>query len=300
MGEGIEGRGGGRGGLGWTCLVPRGDVASAERRHPANGDRGLPECRLRDDGRAAPGGDQGQDGGELDADVPDRDRDGGLGREPPQGMVTGGAGRPGHPGPPGQVGQAAGLSLPVRRDDQEVGVEGQVAQAEAGLGGCGTGGVVLGDHDVQVAEAQIGHGRRPVAFGDDGLDSRAHGGEIAQRGADQRAHDALEGRDPHRAGRLADQLGQVPLCLADLGGDALAVGCQQPPGRGQPDLLARAVDEAGTGLPLQGQQLLGDRRRAQVQRAGGGDDAAVHGDCLQHAQPAGIDHPEEMLSFCRR
>ncbi|HEX5303997.1 MAG TPA: hypothetical protein VFW50_44095 [Streptosporangiaceae bacterium] len=277
MGEGIEGRGGGRGGLDRARLVPRGDVASAERRHPADGDRGLPECRLRDDGRAAPGGNQGQDGGELDTDVPDGDRDGGLGCEPPQGVVTGGAGRPGHPGPPGQVGQAAGLSLPVRRDDQEIGVEGEVAQAEAGLGGRGTGGVVLGDHDVQVAEAQIGHGSRPIAFGDDGLDSRARGDEIAQRGADQRTHDALEGRDPHRAGRLAGQLGQVPFCLADLGGDALAVGCQQPPGRGQPYLPARSVDEAGTGLPLQGQQLLGDRRRAQVQRAGGGGDTAAQG-----------------------
>jgi hypothetical protein len=100
-----------------------------------------------------------------------------------------------------------------------------------------------------------------------------------------------------RAGRLAGQLGQVLFGLAELGGDALAVGRQQPPGRGQPDLPAGAVDEAGAGLPLQGQQLLGDRRRAQVQRAGGAGDAAVHGDRLQHAQPAGIDHPEDLLSL---
>ena len=79
----------------------------------------------------------------------------------------------------------------------------QVAQAEAGLGRRGARGVVLGDHDVQVAEAQIGHGGRAVAFGDDGLDSGARGGEVAQGGADQRAHDALEGCDPYRAGRLA-------------------------------------------------------------------------------------------------
>jgi hypothetical protein len=34
-----------------------------------------------------------------------------------------------------------------------------------------------------------------------------------------------------------------------------------------------------------------------VQRAGCADDAAVRGDRLQHAQPAGIDHPEALLSF---
>jgi len=118
--------------------------------------------------------------------------------------------------------------------------------------------------------------------------------------ADQRGHDALEGRDPHRAGGLAGQPGQVPFRLAELGGDALAVGRQQPPGCGQPDLPAGAVDEAGAGLPLQGQQLLGHRRRAQVQRTGGAGDAAVHGDRLQHAQPAGVDHPEVLLSSAGR
>jgi hypothetical protein len=212
-------------------------------------------------------------------------------------LVAGGAGRSGHPGAPGQVTEAAGPDLPAWRYDEEVGVEGQLAQAEAGLGGRGAGGVVLGEHDVQVAEAQIGYGSRPVAFGDDGLDSRARGGEAAQGGTDQRGHDALEGRDPHRAGRLAGQFGQVPFRLAELSGDALAVGRQQPPGRGQPDLPTGAVDEAGTGLPFQGPQLLGDRRRAQVQRAGGVGDAAVHGDRLQHAQPAGVDHPEALLSL---
>jgi hypothetical protein len=78
------------------------------------------------------------------------------------------------------------------------------------------------------------------------------------------------------------------------------VGRQQPPGRGQPDLPSGAVDEAGAGLPLQRQQLLGDRRRSQVQRIGGAGDAAMHGNRLQHAQPAGIDHPEALLSLYGR
>jgi hypothetical protein len=45
------------------------------------------------------------------------------------------------------------------------------------------------------------------------------GGEGAQGGCDQRAHDGLEGRDPHRAGRLAGQLGQVAFGLPQLRGD---------------------------------------------------------------------------------
>ena len=63
---------------------------------------------------------------------------------------------------------------------------------------------------------------------------------------------------------------------------------------------AGAVDEAGAGFPFQGQQLLGNGGRAQVQRAGGGGHAAVRGDCLQHEQPAGIDHPEALLSIYGR
>jgi len=63
----------------------------------------------------------------------------------------------------------------------------------------------------------------------DGVEDRG-GGRGGLGGGDQRGHDALEGRDPHRAGRLAGQLGQVPLGLAELGGDALAAGGQQPPG----------------------------------------------------------------------
>ena len=275
-------------------------MASTERWQDADGHRGLAESQPGDDGRATPCRDQGQDGGELHTDIPGRDCDPGRGRQAPQGVVAGGSGRPSHPWPASQVAQAAGPDLPVRRDDQEVGIEGQLAQAEARLGWRGVLGVVLGEHDVQVAEAQIGYGGGPVALGDDGLDRRARGGEAPEGRADQRGHDALKGRDPHRPGRLPGQFGQVLFGLAELSADALAVGRKQPPGRGQPDLPAGTVDEAGAGLPLQSQQLLGDRWRAQVQRVGGAGDAAVHGDCLQHAQPAGVNHPEASLSLCGR
>jgi len=68
-----------------------------------------------------------------------------------------------------------------------------------------------------------------------------------------------------------------------LRSDALAMARQQPSGGGQPYLPAGAVDEAGSGFPFQGQQLLGNRGRGQVQRAGCGRHATVHGDRLQHA-----------------
>jgi len=88
-------------------------VPSAERGHGADGDQRLPEGQLRDDGRPAPGGDQGQDGGELHADIPGRDGDGGFGGEPLQGVVARGAGRPGDPRPSGEVPEAARCDLPV-------------------------------------------------------------------------------------------------------------------------------------------------------------------------------------------
>jgi hypothetical protein len=88
-GERVESGGGGRSGLGRAGLVPGGDVASAERRQGTDGRLSLSEGQLGDDGGAAPGRDQGQHGGDLDADVPGRDGDIGLGREPPEGMVAG-------------------------------------------------------------------------------------------------------------------------------------------------------------------------------------------------------------------
>jgi hypothetical protein len=78
-------------------------MASAERRQGADGHRGLPEGQPGDDGCAAPSCDQGQDGGKFNADIPGPDDDAGLGREAPQGVVAGGAGRPRHPGASGQV-----------------------------------------------------------------------------------------------------------------------------------------------------------------------------------------------------
>jgi hypothetical protein len=79
------------------------------------------------------------------------------------------------------------------------------------------------------------------------------GSEGAQGRCDQRVHGGLEGRDPHRAGRLAGQLGQVAFGVPQLRGDPLAVSGQQPSGRGQGHLVAGAVDEAGAGFPFQGQ-----------------------------------------------
>jgi len=74
-----------------------------------------------------------------------------------------------------------------------------MTQAKARLGGRGARGIVFGEHDVQVTEAQFRHGSRTVAFGDDGPDRWVGNREDAQGGADQRAHDALERRDPYRA-----------------------------------------------------------------------------------------------------
>jgi hypothetical protein len=47
-------------------------------------------------------------------------------------------------------------------------------------------------------------------------------------------------------------------------------------------------------------ELLGDRGRGQVQRAGSTGHTPVRGDSLEHTQPARIDHPEVQLSLYGR
>jgi len=83
------------------------------------------------------------------------------------------------------------------RAHSSVTVEGELTQTKAWLGGRGARGIVFGEHDVQVTEAQFRYDSRTVAFGHDGPDRWVGNREGAQGGADQRAHDALERRDPY-------------------------------------------------------------------------------------------------------
>ena|SRR5579863_8516122 len=56
---------------------------------------------------------------------------------------------------------------------------------------------------------------------------RAGGGEVAQRGADQRGHDALEGRDPHRPCRLAGWIADLMIAVTAIAED-LAIFTTNP------------------------------------------------------------------------
>jgi hypothetical protein len=64
---------------------------------------------------------------------------------------------------------------------------------------------------------------------------------------------------------------------------------------GQPQPPALPLDEPAARLALELGHLLGDRRRRQVQRLGGGRERAVAGDRVQHPQPDQIEH-EDMLT----
>jgi hypothetical protein len=121
-------------------------------------------------------------------------------------------------------------------------------------------------------------------------------GELAQGRCDKRAHDALEGGQPYRAGHPPGELGEVAFGLAELRGDPFAVSGEEPSGRGQRHLPAGTVSEAGASLPFERAQLLRNRWRGQVQCLRSRGDAAARGDRLERAQPPGVDHAEGLLS----
>jgi hypothetical protein len=164
----------------------------------------------------------------------------------------------------------------------------------------GPAGVVFGEDDVQVTTAQVGDGTGTVAFGDAGAYRGMGAGELAQGRCDQRAHDALEGGQAHRAGHPPGALGEVTFGLAELRGDPFAVSGEEPASRGQRHLPAGTVNEAGASLPFERAQLLRYRWRGQVQCLRSRGDAAAGGDRLEHAQPSRVDHAEGLLSVAGR
>jgi len=124
-----------------------------------------------------------------------------------------------------------------------------------------------GQVDVGVALVEAGHGA-----GDQGLDG---GGEAGQPQP-----------TPPQAGELAELL----LGLVQVGEHRLGMRHQRPAGVGQAHRSHATLDEPGARLPLEGGDLLADRRLRERQRRGRGRERAAAGDLPQHPEPTRIEH----------
>ena len=84
--------------------------------------------------------------------------------------------------------------------------------------------------------------------------------------------------------------GQVDLGLLELGEDDMGVPQQDLCGVGQAHPPSVRLDELDARLPGERGELLGHRRRRQVQRGRRGRDGAVVGELAEDSQPPHVNH----------
>jgi hypothetical protein len=103
--------------------------------------------------------------------------------------------------------------------------------------------------------------------------------------------DRLVDADAERAGLAAAERVHVRLRGREPGDDRLGVAKEQLAGLGQRDLAraARALDELLAHDPLQGGDLLADRRLCVAERGRGAAERRLTRDCLQRDQVAELD-----------
>jgi hypothetical protein len=110
---------------------------------------------------------------------------------------------------------------------------------------------------------------------------------------------AGEGRDPYLAAAQAGDQPEIALGPLQLGQDGVGPPDQRPAGVGEADRAAVALDQPGSGLPLQGGDLLGDGRLAVGERLGGGRERSPDGDLAQHRQAPDIQHKHSLSKHPR-
>ena len=149
---------------------------------------------------------------------------------------------------------------------------------------------LVGQHEVDVAERE--RGQRLLGLG---LDELAAQGRCVAR---QRLHGRhgepqrhrLEGGDPPAPGDPARRGGQ--LGLGDLGAveQRLRVADEHERGVGQPDAAAGRLEQRDARLALEHGELLGDRRRRELQRVGDRGDRPARVELAEEAEPAKVEH----------
>jgi hypothetical protein len=90
------------------------------------------------------------------------------------------------------------------------------------------------------------------------------------------------------------------LGALQLGQDRVGVGDERPARVGQRQPPAVALQQDDAGLALQRGQLLGDGRRGERQRLGGGGDGLALGELAQDAEAADVERHEAQLTDAAR
>ena len=220
-----------------------------------------------------------------------------------EGVERGTRGRARVTGDPAAAQQGLGVVMdrPARRDDHSVGV----AQQVFGDHTAWRRGVrpSLEDHQVQLTRSELREPFRLVDLGDRRDDRGLGDRQVDHRRADEPAQHRREPTDAHRSAALPAERHGGALSLRQDLGHALALLGQRLAGRGQretaPATAPRAVDEAQARLRFEPRQVLGHRRRSQVQRPRGGKDAAGALDGAQDEQAMGVHLHSVALNHTR-
>ena len=154
--------------------------------------------------------------------------------------------------------------------------------------------VLLGDHEVHVAEAQCGQRRLRVGLDDLALELGVALLERPQRRDHERVGARLERGHAHAARHTARRLREVGLRLLEPRDHRVRVDHQPAAGLRELHAAADALEQLDPGVALERRELLGDGRRRVGERLGHRGDRAPRRELAQHPEPADVEHVAEL------
>jgi hypothetical protein len=150
--------------------------------------------------------------------------------------------------------------------------------------------VLLGEHHVDVAQAQPGQRVLGLGLHEIAVQLRMAGLERPERRDHERVGRRLERGHAHAARDLAGGPREVGLGRLELGDDRVGVADEPAAGLRELHSAPDALDQPHAGVALERGELLGDRRRRVGERLGDGGDGAARGELAQQAQATDVEH----------
>ncbi len=162
----------------------------------------------------------------------------------------------------------------------------------------GRGQVAGGHGDGHVQTARAHHLGALLGLGLDDLEAPARMAvaQSGQCGCHQVADAGGEGAHAHHAPVAVGVLGQVGGGAFHLREDHVGALEQHARGAGQQEAASLALDEGDAGLLGQGGELLGDRRRRDIERLRGGGHRAMVVEGLKKLQAPNVDHVSQFMT----
>ena len=186
---------------------------------------------------------------------------------------------------------SAGQRVVLRKREPDLVLE-QVGALERGVAGRGRERVLLGEHEVELAELELGQAVLGLEVARGHAQVGVLGGERGDRPREQRAVRAGEGSGAEHARDLGGRALDRRLGGLELAQDALGARDELLAGRREPAAAAVALEQLDAGLALECRELLGDGRSGVAERVGGGGDRPAGGELAQDAQAADVEHCE--------